>query len=80
MYLCFSIDIVAGNYILSKCNLGCPAPATTTGYTNPSYTNLTYESTATMSCDTGYTGTASDIICQADKQWSTPVGCTIIGK
>lgn len=74
------VDIATGNYILPKFNLGCLTPPTTTGYTAPSYSTLTYESIATMSCDTGYTGTATDIICQSDKQWSSPTGCTIVGK
>ena len=58
----------------------CGTPTASTGYTVGTFTTTDFESTSTMSCDTGYTGTAQDITCQAGRSWSTPTGCTIVGK
>ena len=50
---------------------------TQTNYVIESGTSV-FESTRTVSCATGYTGTATDIACQADGTWTTSAGCTIV--
>jgi hypothetical protein len=52
---------------------------------NPSQTNYViasgtsvFESIRMVSCATGYTGTATDILCQADGTWTSSMGCTIV--
>jgi len=52
-------------------------PPTQTGYTIASGAS-TYQSTRTVSCATGYFGSAAPITCQADSFWSAPSGCTIV--
>ena len=40
----------------------------------------TYEGISTMTCATGYEGTAANITCTDAGTWSTQTGCTIAGK
>ena len=67
-----SIDLI----YLSDCN----TPTADTGYLVGLYSATTYGSSSTMSCATGYDGTAADITCAADGSWSSQTGCSIVGK
>ena len=58
----------------------CGNPSPSTGYTVGTFTTVDFQSTSTMNCDTGYTGSAADITCQANRTWTSPSGCTIVGK
>ena len=57
----------------------CGTPTEDTGYLVVSYSLTTYESISTMTCDTGYEGSAFDITCEAGGSWSNQTGCTIVG-
>jgi len=62
----------------SGCTIvSCPSSPTQTGYTINSGAS-TYTSTRTVSCATGYSGTASAIACQASAAWTTSSGCTVV--
>ena len=58
----------------------CGAPSATAGYTVGTYSTTDFQSTVPMNCATGYTGSAADITCQANRTWTPPSGCTIVGK
>ena len=58
----------------------CGTPTADTGYLVGLYSTTTYGSSSTMSCATGYEGTAADITCTADGTWSSQTGCSIVGK
>ena len=60
--------------------LDCSTPTADTGYVVGSYPSTTYGSNSGMTCDTGYEGTAADITCTAEGNWTTQTGCTIVGK
>ena len=57
----------------------CNAPVST-GYSY-TYTETTYEATASVTCATGYEGTATpvNVKCQATGQWESVSGCDIKG-
>ena len=58
----------------------CSAPTADTGYVVVSAPVTTYEGISTMTCATGYEGTAANITCTDAGTWSTQTGCTIKGK
>ena len=51
------------------------------GYEFTGTTATTYQGTSSVSCTTGYDGTASPttITCEASGSWTTVSGCTIKG-
>ena len=58
----------------------CRAPTADTGYVVVSALVTTYEGISTMTCATGYEGTAANITCEAGGSWSSQTGCSIVGK
>jgi len=58
--------------------VSCPNPSQA-GYLFASGTSF-FESTLAVSCATGYSGTASDILCQADGTWTSSTGCSPISE
>ena len=68
-YTCITLVIVV--CVLSDCG----SPSADTGYVIDSSTGTTIDSTASLSCQTGYTGSPSDIVCELTG-WSTQSGCT----
>ena len=60
--------------------LDCSTPTADTGYVVGSSLSTTYESISSMTCDTGYEGTAANITCTSEGTWSSQTGCTIVGK
>jgi hypothetical protein len=60
----------------SGCNADCPASPTQTGYTIATGSS-THGSTRTVTCATGYTGTAASVTC-SDGTWSPSSGRTIV--
>ena len=62
---------------ISGCAIqSCPSSPTQTGYTFASGSSE-YGATRSVSCATGYTGTASQITCQSSLSWTASSGCTI---
>jgi hypothetical protein len=62
---------------LSSCEVViCPTPSQT-NYVIANG-NFNYGSTRTVTCATGYTGTATSISCLASGAWSLSTGCTIV--
>ncbi len=55
----------------------CGTPVASTGYSISAGTTTTYLSSYTMSCASGFSGTATSITCQSDGLWSSSSGCTI---
>ena len=58
----------------------CSTPTADTGYVVVSAPVTTYEGISTMTCATGYEGTAANITCTDAGTWSTQTGCNIEGK
>jgi len=54
----------------------CGAPSTQTGYTIASGTTY-YGSTRTITCASGYSGTATSRTCQSSGSWTSSTGCTL---
>jgi len=54
----------------------CPVSPTQIGYIIASGSS-TYGSTRTVTCEVGYTGTASQVTCQSNLSWSVSSGCSI---
>jgi len=62
----------------SGCTLvSCGSPVASAGYTLGSG-STSYNSVYTMTCATGYSGTAASIVCQPGGSWSTQSGCSAI--
>jgi len=62
----------------SGCTIrNCGTPVASTGYALGSG-STTYNSSFSMSCASGYTGTAATLTCRADGTWSAQSGCTIV--
>jgi hypothetical protein len=55
----------------------CGVPTAGTGYLL-GFGSTTYGSTFSMTCDTGYLGSASWITCQAGGTWTSSSGCVIV--
>jgi hypothetical protein len=55
----------------------CGNPTAGTGYALGSG-STTYGSTYTMTCVTGYTGTAASLTCESSGSWSSQSGCTLV--
>jgi len=56
----------------------CSASPTQTGYTIASGSS-SYGSTRTVTCASGYSGTATSVVCRADGTWSSSQGCCLNG-
>jgi len=56
---------------------GCGIPIPTTGYALGSG-STTANSVYTMTCVTGYTGSAASLTCQSNLAWTSQSGCTIV--
>ena len=58
--------------------MDCGNPSPDTGYIPATPGSTAENGTASVSCDNanGYTGTAADITCQADGNWTAYSGCT----
>ena len=65
---------------LSIILLDCGTPSTA-GYVFSGTTATTYQGTSSVSCATGYDGTASpaSITCEASGSWTSLSGCTVKG-
>jgi len=62
----------------SGCTIrNCGTPTAPTGYALGSG-STTYGSTYTMTCATGYSGTAVSLTCQSSESWTSTSGCTIV--
>jgi len=62
----------------SGCTIvSCPSTPTQTNYVITAGSS-TYGATRTVSCATGYSGTASAISCQASGGWTSSTGCAIV--
>ena len=57
----------------------CGQPLPKTGYVLGSVRTTLYGSSVSVSCSTGYSGVPKALTCQANGDWSSPFGCTIIG-
>jgi len=61
----------------SGCTIrNCGTPVASTGYTLGSG-STTYGSTYSMTCASGYLGTAASLTCQSSGSWTAQSGCTI---
>jgi len=58
------------------CSLAdCGIPSESDGYTIGSGSSTVYQSTYSISCASGFSGTPEAISCQASGSWSSPFGC-----
>ena len=57
----------------------CGQPLPKAGYVLGSVRTTLYGSSITVTCSTGYSGVPNALTCQANGDWSSPTGCTIIG-
>jgi hypothetical protein len=71
-YTCSCAD---GYEDVSNMCQGCGVPSQT-GYTIASG-GVTYDSVRTVTCASGYIGTASSITCQSSGSWTTSTGCNV---
>jgi len=63
----------------SGCTIrNCGIPSASPGYVVGTASSTTYGSTCSMTCATGYSGTAASLSCQSSGSWSAQSGCTII--
>jgi len=63
---------------ISGCTIrNCGTPVAGTGYVVGTGSATTYGATYSMSCATGYFGTAASLTCQSSGSWTDQTGCTI---
>jgi hypothetical protein len=62
----------------TNCVIDCRMPVAGTGYVVGTDSLTTDGSTYSMTCATGYSGTAISITCTADGTWSSSSGCAIV--
>jgi hypothetical protein len=62
------------------CNfVDCGQPSSSPGYViNSGQSGTGYNAVQTVSCESGYSGTAANIVCQQDLTWSSSSGCTAV--
>jgi hypothetical protein len=53
----------------------CGIPSASTGYVVGSAPSTTYGSTCSMTCATGYSGSATSVTCQSSGSWTISTGC-----
>lgn len=55
----------------------CPSYSPPTGYVTVGSCGNTYGTNCDLQCDSGYTGSAIDAVCQSDGVWTVPTGCSV---
>jgi len=69
----FELDSAGADCIIRDCGV----PIASTGYVVGTGFWTTYGSTFSMTCDTGYSGTAATLTCQSDGTWTNASGCSL---